>query len=447
MGNYTFIISGIEPATRTVDKGKDNWDTYTVSYQNSNLWINQQGTNISDRVEISSSITYHREVSCEMNIAAFMGSGNILINIPLTSGGNYVWGDSKGEAYDPGLSSGQINTSWTTINVPITNARLNSTGLGFDVTTSYYNNNRFDARDYYTRNDSISGNYTVPEYSIAILSNNNSYGTVSGYDPVQQNNFSDSRSIEYLITGVTLTATPKQGYKFKNWTITGTNTEVSTSASYELPGITAATNYTANFEPITYTLKYNSNGGSGEMETVELKYNDTYYLKDSTFNGPKVPVTFNGNGATQSYNQVKYYSRLFDNIWQYTDPEGNLHYYAPGDNIANTFLVADGSTVELQAIWNNNIIINDFETPFRQHHLFKGWLRNDGELYFENSQPIIVDCTKFNNFIAQWEKYQFRAFLITDDSEHYKRIPYLFLKDKKIKRLIIYTPELGYKEI
>jgi hypothetical protein len=41
MGNYTFIISGIEPATRTVNKGKDIWDTYTVSYQNSNLWINQ----------------------------------------------------------------------------------------------------------------------------------------------------------------------------------------------------------------------------------------------------------------------------------------------------------------------------------------------------------------------------------------------------------------------
>jgi hypothetical protein len=282
MGSHSFTISGVEH--RTVEVSRASSRDLSVSY--SYNFVNSQDVSVDSYLITSINYTRTAHITSS-NIAA--GSDPITITIPRTSGN-----DNFMKSFTIGVGTSNA----TNINERIQNPLFENNTL--TVSTRYTNNwvGFGGAKTFNTTADSVSGDYWVPEYTITAVSENDSFGTVLGYDPIQQSYFRGSYNIEYLITGVILTATPKEGYKFKNWTITGTNTEVSTSASYELPGITAEASYTANFEPITYTLKYNANGGSGVMSSINLKYTDDYFLLNSSFDGPKVPVVFNGNGAT-----------------------------------------------------------------------------------------------------------------------------------------------------
>ena len=100
------------------------------------------------------------------------------------------------------------------------------------------------------------------------------------------------------INGGDITAAPKPGYTFTNWTIatgagyfgtTGTSTTSTTANTKFRP--TQISTLLATFTPITYTIIYNLNGGSGTMTPTE------YNVTTETFNLPtptRTGYTFDG---------------------------------------------------------------------------------------------------------------------------------------------------------
>ena len=97
-------------------------------------------------------------------------------------------------------------------------------------------------------------------------------------------------------TKVTLTATPKEGYSFVNWTVNGE--EVSKENPYEVI-VAKSTQYQANFEKDNYTIKVIADeGGTATANKAQVGYNGQVTLTASpnfyyefvswTVNGEKV---------------------------------------------------------------------------------------------------------------------------------------------------------------
>ena len=95
----------------------------------------------------------------------------------------------------------------------------------------------------------------VGQYTLTTGVNNSSMGTVSP---------SGSNTYVYGTT-VSVTATPKTGYKFNNWSTGSTSNPLSVT-------ITSNTSLTANFAGNNYTVTLNRNGGSGGSASVTATY-------------------------------------------------------------------------------------------------------------------------------------------------------------------------------
>ena len=84
-------------------------------------------------------------------------------------------------------------------------------------------------------NAAYKANYAKRTYTVTVSTNNEEWGTVNTIaNPVTHGET------------VTLTATPAEGYRFVNWTVSGN--QVSTSAEYTTEPVTANVEYIANFQ-------------------------------------------------------------------------------------------------------------------------------------------------------------------------------------------------------
>ena len=130
----------------------------------------------------------------------------------------------------------------------------------------------------------ITANYTPITYAINYTAPTNGTYTIQ---VGTQAAVSANTTANYNET-ITLTNTPKKGYKFDEWTITPI-VSITNSMTFRMPAndVTIA----ATFTPITYTIIYNLNGGSGTMTPTE------YNVTTETFNLPtptRTGYTFDG---------------------------------------------------------------------------------------------------------------------------------------------------------
>lgn len=126
-------------------------------------------------------------------------------------------------------------SSWNTTTIDLTQYAGHKVNIAFKYQGIY-------AHLWYL--DDITITEALPQYTVAVQSNNTAWGTVDGGGTFTQN------------TSITITATPNSGYEFKKWTKDGA--DVSTNASYTF-NVTEATagTYTAVFgEPavVYYTV-------------------------------------------------------------------------------------------------------------------------------------------------------------------------------------------------
>lgn len=102
-------------------------------------------------------------------------------------------------------------------------------------------------------------------------------------------------------SSITLKNPIKTGYIFKGWS--GTALANKTSLVIIPEGSVGTRTYTANFEPITYYIKFNSSGGKGKMEDLTLTYDENVALPKNEFS--KTGYIFKG-WATEKNKEITY---------------------------------------------------------------------------------------------------------------------------------------------
>ena len=124
----------------------------------------------------------------------------------------------------------------------------------------------------------------------------------------------------------TLPVPTRTGYTFTGWT--GSNGSEKQTEVEVVKGTTGVLTYKANWSNNQYTVKFNANGGAGEMEDAQYKYDVSYglYLNGFTYIGH----TFSG--------------------WN-TKSDGTGDAYPNGANVKN---LATGGEVILYAQWTAN---------------------------------------------------------------------------------------------
>ncbi|MBQ3576758.1 MAG: discoidin domain-containing protein, partial [Coprobacter sp.] len=119
-------------------------------------------------------------------------------------------------------------------------------------------------------NAAYKANYAKRTYTVTVSTNNKEWGTVNTIaNPVTHGET------------VTLTATPAEGYRFVNWTVSGN--QVSTDATFTTDAITADVEYIANFEEIPQIQYYSvvaiaGTGGSATASSSSVEENTTVTL-------------------------------------------------------------------------------------------------------------------------------------------------------------------------
>jgi len=155
------------------------------------------------------------------------------------------------------------------------------------------------------------------------------------------------------------------GYTFDGW-YTSDGTKVSQTFTP-----TAPTNLTAHWTPITYTVSYDGNGGSGTTASSTHTYDVAQKLTPNGFER-KFTVTFNYNDGETAATAAMATSAF--NGWA-KSASGAVE-YADGASVTN-LSSTDGDTVILYANWTDSTV--KFPTPTRTGYDFSGWYNEAGQ--------------------------------------------------------------------
>lgn len=214
----------------------------------------------------------------------------------------------------------------------------------------------------------------------------------------------------------------RAGYEFKGWAISASGS-VKYSNGQSVKNLTATDNSTvrlyAVWELVTYTVKYNANGGTGSMSNQQHIVGQSLALTANTFS--RTGYTFKGWATSAGGGVV------------YTDGQSV-------QNIGNA-----GSTVNLYAVWQINVLtvkyhandgtgsIADQKVNYnqtvsltsigdnivREYYTFKGWATSaGGDVVYVDGAEITNDITTgadgVLNLYAVWERNKCVVTFIVD---------------------------------
>lgn len=213
----------------------------------------------------------------------------------------------------------------------------------------------------------VKAEFTEKTYIVTVTSSDINKGTVT---PTTETEMSE-------VTGGAITATPKTGYHLKEWVILsgdGSFTDESAASTRFKP--TAVSTVQANFALNTYSVKFNANGGDGEMADQSFNYNEKKAL--STNNFTREGYAFLGWSTTQN-GEVEYGDKAeVTNLTTTNNATVNL--YAQWLSQTPTYTInfdkqngtngTSSATVQYQ---NNNYSVNPVVAPTRADYTFGGY--------------------------------------------------------------------------
>lgn len=133
--------------------------------------------------------------------------------------------------------------------------------------------------------DDFSGNKSITVYAVWQLK---AYELT--FDPGEGEGSTTSPVYVEIVNGVAPKVTlsnqsyTRTGYTFDKWMINGDKTNLcNVGAEYTITGTTPKIVVTPYWEPITYTIEFNPNGGEGEMTSMSVKYDEEVSLSVNTF--------------------------------------------------------------------------------------------------------------------------------------------------------------------
>ena len=160
--------------------------------------------------------------------------------------------------------------------------------------------------------------------------------TKQNYTMTIDNNGGSGGALKYNSDGSMYISNPSRtGYTFTSWSTSNNNAPASKIPASFAGNVT----YTANWMANTYSVNYNSNGGSGSMSASTATYNQPFKTKQNSFS--RTGYTFNGwnesangSGVTWALNSSGVYESGKSWTWNYAK---DITLYAQWN--ANTYTV------------------------------------------------------------------------------------------------------------
>ena len=183
----------------------------------------------------------------------------------------------------------------------------------------------FATKDGMKNSDVSTASYSVKNYTVTFTSEHDR----------APNNITQLKKGDVLTTEQlpTLTAV---GYTFDGWY----NGETKVEAGYK---ITESLKLTAKWIAYTYTVKFDANGGSGEMESQDFTYDVEQVLRENTFTHPE--CNFAGWGVSPDSNTIYKNGGVVKNLT--TENKGTVTLYAvwtKKDRVTSVFLSLPSET-------------------------------------------------------------------------------------------------------
>lgn len=213
-------------------------------------------------------------------------------------------------------------------------------------------------------NVTVSATFTAIDYTVAVDANI-SNGSVKA----------DKTAQAHVGETITLTATPATGYKLTAYTVkdASNNSVTVTNGKFVMPASNVTV--TAEFEPISYSIKFDGNGAdSGSMNIIEgILYGNDQALTKNDF-------------ARKGYKFLG---------WS-TDKNANDKDYADEATV-NSLSSTDGETITLYAIWDEDTFFVTLNT--------NGGTINSGDVpvyIFGTGATLPTDITKTGYEFVGW---------------------------------------------
>ena len=196
------------------------------------------------------------------------------------------------------------------------------------------------------------------------------------------------------------------GYKFLGWSTNSTETSVTYKDEASLTKSPGTNTLYAVWEPITYTIVFNSNGGSGNMENQTLTYDESETLTNNLFT--KTGYNFKGWATSHNATTAKYTDGAKE-TFNLSKTSQQVDLYAVWEPITYTivFNSNDGSdNTKNQTLTydvSQNLAQNEFK---RDYYNFKGWATEKGATsvgYTDEATVLNLSETNANvNLYAVW---------------------------------------------
>jgi len=222
-----------------------------------------------------------------------------------------------------------------------------------------------------------------------------------------------SQAIPYN-TQANLTANTftRTGYSFTGWNTqsNGGGTSYSNQALYTIGG--ADVNLYAQWQKNTYTLTFNSNGGTGTTVTQSLLYATSTPLTANTYT--RTGYTFSG-WATTSSGSVVYADKA-----NYSIGAANATLYAKWTpwTISITFDEEGGTPTDPETIYRDyNTAYGTLPTTTKVGYTFAGWWTGDNGTGTQIFSTTKVTATNWHYLYAKWTPNTNTAYKV----EHYQQ--------------------------
>ena len=243
------------------------------------------------------------------------------------------------------------------------------------LTTNAFSRTHYDFDGWNTQTDGNGNNYN-DQQSVENLTVTNG-GTVNLYAQWTPHIYTISYDLDggsvatanpatYTVesSNITLTNPTRTGYVFTGWT--GTGLDAATMSVTITHGSSGDRSYTATWEPVAFSVRFNGNGAtSGTMSNQEFAYDRAQPLTANAF-GRAFTVTYNYNDNENDNENVT--ATATWNGWA-TAADGAV-VYTNQQSVSNLTTVPSG-IVDLYANWTDASVT--LPTPTRTGYTFMGW--------------------------------------------------------------------------
>ena len=223
----------------------------------------------------------------------------------------------------------------------------------------------------------------------------------------------------------------KIGYKFKEWNTKADGSETSYSDGQEV-NLNDNLNVYAQWQPITYKIKFYANGGEGAPKEQEIQYDKATNLTKNTFT--KSGYSFkewntelDGSGTSYSneheiLNLSNSENQIIELYAQWNNASGTITYNSNDDNT---------QTQTQNVVFNTdiNLMKNTFT---REGYTFKEWnTKADGSgTSYNDEQQINISSNK--TLYAQWQPITY-ALILNSNNGSYEMKQQVLTYDKSEK--------------